>query len=189
MRWPTISLTPIRAPAADDLLSQMAGDEIDRLLAEAENDPIPPPVEQTAPFEPAPTPAAQTNAASDTAPAVVEPPAKPAAPDPVISSDDAGVSPPAIKIAANSVPAKLPAEPVQQPAVSIKKEAAPIVNISSLPSYAPSRDPFLVRILEMINSPLDHFDDGVRQTIGWIAIVTLFNAIAVLAYVDFMHRR
>src|SRR5687767_3642509 len=47
---PLEKAAPLPAPSADELLAQLAGDEIDRLLAEADARPEPPP--------PAPAPAA-----------------------------------------------------------------------------------------------------------------------------------
>jgi hypothetical protein len=41
----------------------------------------------------------------------------------------------------------------------------------------------LVAVLELINSPMDFFSDDVREAMGKVAIVTTFNAAAVLVYV------
>ena len=44
----------------------------------------------------------------------------------------------------------------------------------------------VVRVLEVINSPLASFSDSTRDTLGKVAIVTLVNSLAVLIYVLFV---
>ena len=41
----------------------------------------------------------------------------------------------------------------------------------------------LVRVLQVINSPMSWISDAVRDALGKIALLTLFNAVAVLIYV------
>jgi hypothetical protein len=47
------------------------------------------------------------------------------------------------------------------------------------------RVPFLVRLLELVNAPLAFCSDSVRDAVGKIALMTLFNALLLLAYVAF----
>jgi hypothetical protein len=48
---------------------------------------------------------------------------------------------------------------------------------------ANSREPFLVRVLELVNAPLDGFSETMRAAIGKIALVTTLNAVGVFIYV------
>jgi hypothetical protein len=48
---------------------------------------------------------------------------------------------------------------------------------------ANSREPFLVRVLELINAPLAGFSETMRAAIGKIALVTTLNAVGVFIYV------
>jgi hypothetical protein len=202
------------APAADDLLSQMAGDEIDRLLNEAESDSTQPPAARTSPAEPAPvfadveTSADRTFAApsSDNAPlktggsldsslddSIGEAENTPSFADPTASapaiSSEVGSTPVAGEVAA--APAIANTEPAPSASSIAKIEGAAETPAGD---FVPANDAtggesFLVRILELISSPLDHVDDAVRTTIGWIAILTVVNALVVLAYVHFVRRR
>lgn len=48
---------------------------------------------------------------------------------------------------------------------------------------APSRFAWLVHVLEVLSSPLNHLPDTFRETLGKVAIVTLINAVAILLYI------
>ncbi len=48
--------------------------------------------------------------------------------------------------------------------------------------------PIYLRPLEWLNAPLEACPEGVREAIGKIAVVTLFNAVAVLLYVVIFRR-
>ncbi|MDB5321362.1 MAG: hypothetical protein JWN40_2993 [Phycisphaerales bacterium] len=48
---------------------------------------------------------------------------------------------------------------------------------------ANNREPFLVRVLELVNAPLDGFSETMRAAIGKIALVTTLNAVGVFIYV------
>jgi hypothetical protein len=49
--------------------------------------------------------------------------------------------------------------------------------------------PLLVRVLELFNSPLSACPESVREAMGKVAVITLVNALAVLAYVLIFRRR
>ncbi|MDB5292563.1 MAG: hypothetical protein JWL69_3804 [Phycisphaerales bacterium] len=49
--------------------------------------------------------------------------------------------------------------------------------------------PMLVRVLELFNSPLSACPESVREAMGKVAVITLVNALAVLAYVLIFRRR
>jgi hypothetical protein len=48
---------------------------------------------------------------------------------------------------------------------------------------------FLVRVLELFNAPMSACPESVRESVGKIAVITLVNAVAVLAYVLIFRRR
>ena len=138
--------------SADDLLAQMAGEEIDRMLAEAEA-------------------AKATEAAAPATPAAAPPPAATvakteAAPVPVPAATSAVEIAPEEKAALNA-PTEL-AEPL------LHGEAG-----------EPS---FLVRLLELINKPLDMCPDQLRDLLGKVAILTLMNSLGLIAYLLIMRR-
>ena len=58
--------------------------------------------------------------------------------------------------------------------------AEPIEDSSSLPVY--------VRALEFLNAPFAAMPNALRESLGKIAILTLFNSIAVLVYVIIFRR-
>jgi hypothetical protein len=83
----------------------------------------------------------------------------------------------------------------KKPLGAAKPEAAAPVAISSKELNAvlgygndEAPLPLLLRPLEWINAPLDACPQGVRDTIGKAAIITMINAVAVLAYVAFFRR-
>jgi len=242
-------LSPEALASADDLLSQLAGDDIDRLLAEADADrpaaaasppatdpviPAVPPTSATAEASPlagaaevaatATVPTSAQALASDEAataaaidailgPAIestihavekqietAEPPAAPpsAAPDvvpqaasPVPSSG--AVDHKLLDDAAAHV-ASIMDVPIAEPepaAVADSAERQALSEPLILPqSTARSRNYLwpLVAVLELINSPMDFFSDEVREAMGKVAIVTTFNAAAVLVYVMVFRR-
>jgi hypothetical protein len=145
---------------ADDLLSQLAGAEIDRMLAAADVEPPPP----AAPAPPLPPPPAAAVAPPPTpAPAIAEVAPPPPPPEPVVDL--------------NAV-------------LSDAAAARPTAEAGSLDLSGPAdtRLPLLLRPLVLLSAPLDRFPDAVRILIGKVAVVTLLNAAAVLVYV-LMFRR
>ena len=166
-------LTTAAPAGVDDLLAQMAGDEIDRLLAEADN-PREVPAERPAPVKPVVAPAPVT--------VVTETPAAPpaenlpaAAPD----EEEEGATT-AAERSALQIPETVEA-PVQEEALFTEEEtSASIADDGALPFY--------LKPLEWLNAPLEALPEGIRDAVGKIALLTLFNAVAVLIYV-LMFRR
>jgi hypothetical protein len=206
---------PLQAPpgeartSADDLLAQLAGDEIDRLLAEAEAGE---PKSTRAPFHVAPPP----NPKDDVEPAVLPPAAAAPAPDPVPSPAEPEPAPPALDVAAemdalfSAAVAKDEADAAEAVAAGAAEAEAETsaaeraglatpaglapANVAAKPSppapatatEAANDDaplPLLLRPLEWLNAPLAILPESVREAVGKIAIVTLLNAAAILAYV------
>jgi hypothetical protein len=250
------ALSPEALASADDLLSQLAGDDIDRLLAEAETEPkplpvrTPPPAAQPAvpaeafseppPAEPPVT--AQEEAALDAVFAEVQPtdvaaaaelapatapPGQTSAPvnsdvqmaselaelDRMLSSDASAMMPPAEaelpsaqtpaidqaeQLVADSTLAAAERQALTAPttledgAVLDTVDPAATAADSSvdlqLPDTVQDRPSLPVRVLEWINYPLLMCSDGVRETLGKVALLTLFNSVAVLIYVLLFRR-
>lgn len=232
-------LEPVTAPAApaaaDDLLAQLAGDEIDRLLAEAE-------VEQEkgsastsgssrqadADFDWALRRSAETDSST--------PAADSAQNLPVLSSTAAlaqatlnqqmqqvfaGFTPveaPADEASAGPsrliearvidtqlapVPPALPAETSAQPVVAAPADAGTslaerdglrageidALSADAIDAAQPEPTvPLLLRPLVWINAPFAAVPEDARAALGKVAIVTLVNAIGVLAYVLIFRR-
>jgi len=198
--------------SADDLLAQLAGDEIDRLLAEAEAGE---PKAARAPFHVGPppnpkdeveTPAAPPQAPVVDAPPVAESPAVEAEPPPPTIDDaaemDALFSAAVAKdeAAAAAAVAQGVAEADAETSAAERAGLATPAGVAS-PAAAPksagplSSDeyddaplPFYLRPLEWLNAPLAILPQPVRDVVGKIAIVTLLNAAAILAYVLVVRR-
>lgn len=240
------------APASDELMAQLAGDEIDRLLAEAEEDRgggagaspavnsgersdarasdvpllVPLPAEDA-------VDAVQQASAAITEEAVasldaeledlfkqiqtdpqsaksIEPTRVDAPVDPLDPVAPAGVEEPQepVDVAQSNTPITSHA-PVEQASAPSTPAVAPVLSapvLSAHPVGAPS-SPFseqvelkldelpavplrrsllgrvLIKPLEWVNFPLADADASIRITIGKIAILTLFNAVAVIVYV------
>jgi hypothetical protein len=198
--------TPAPATSADDLLSQLAGEEIDRLLkeAEVEDAPTPAPGEQAAPrVDPAPR--AQPSVSSETKETVdvfspdgeVRQAAVPtvAAAQPPPAPTQPPASDQVDKLASTESPA--PAASVAQPeeAGTSTAERTALDGVAEiLEAQARADDacaeastdqglPIYLKPLQWLNAPLSLFPSSVRETIGKVAILTLFNAIAVIVYV------
>ena len=211
-----LSKTPAPATSADDLLSQLAGEEIDRLLKEAEVDPAPTPapVEQAA-SRVDPAPRAQPPASSETkeivdvfspdgevrqatVPTVAGAQPMPATTVQPPASDEVG------KIASSQSPAPAPqtegsvAQPEEAGTSTAERTALDGV-AEILEAQARADDacgepseleglPLYLKPLQWLNAPLGLFPSSVRETIGKVAILTLFNAIAVIIYVIVFRR-
>ncbi len=150
---------------ADDLLSQLAGAEIDRMLAEADVEPPPP----AAIAVPPPV-------AAVASPAVEPPPATPAEVSPP--------PPPPVIPAAADLDAVL-AQAVAAPTAAVPAGTIDLGEPLPRGSWLLSG---LLRPLSLVNAPLDPYPDRVREAVGKVAVVTLVNAIAVLAYVVVFRR-
>jgi hypothetical protein len=162
-----------QVPSADDLLAQLAGDEIDRLLAESDSGgaapdvaaPAPEPVAaaavEPAPVEPAPAPPAVE------APALIT--GRVTAAEEIAKELDEAQSPSVIKADPHDAATQLAMQSPQLP-----KFADPI--------------PFYLKPLAWLSSPLDYCPEEFRELAGKVAIVTMVNAIAVLGYVIMFRR-
>jgi hypothetical protein len=154
----------------DELISQLASSEIDRLLAEADGNPAP---MEAAPAEPAsnstspegPERAALLQAAGfETAPA----PASAAAVPPPEDERSA-----LLNAAGFESPVELHFE---------KPGAGAVADADSAPV------PIYLKPLVWINLPVDFAPAIVRQMLGKVGIVTMFNALVVLTYVLFFRK-
>ena len=203
---------PVSSASTDDLLAQLAGEEIDRLLADDDGARTPkaaPPHDAIAPVATASPEATTPN-----------PPAPPATTEAqlndIFAQLDAGTLN-ATKATAPDLAAPVTAEAIKGPAPAAATElleddatraaergalgaaemplaAAPLVSApadGSTGLYAdePSAsDPMYVRVLEAMNAPLAACSDETRAALGKVAIVTAINAVAVLIYVLFFRR-
>ncbi len=145
--------------SADDLLSKLAGDEIDRLLAESDNG------------SPEPERAA----------AVSQPPVESAA-EVAIPSSAESVDLDEVLNTADAERVALHSEPTN--------ETQSLPSLIDLGVSAERRRslPLFLKPLVWISSPLDPWPDQLREILGKIGVVTLINALAVIAYV-FLFRR
>ena len=175
----------------DDLLAQMAGEEIDRLLAEQEGEraPVPPapahaaaapsPVESK-PIEPKSVETVSAPVA-DALDGVLGSVASEAGPDPVAALAAAAPAAQNQKSSAELLDEELAADEAQSALNSGKFHAAGDEREST--ESAPV--PIPLRVLAWVNAPLDSCPDHVREALGKVAIVTAVNALAVLLYVLF----
>ena len=181
----SLSPPPASAASTDDLLAQMAGEEIDRLLAEQDG-------EQPAKPAPAPpAPSALPSAAAETP--------KPAAsqldgflgglatesgPDPVAELAGASRSSAAGTSHDSNRPDPLGEDDASAERGALQATAGARASAAQV-STSESGASLPVRVLAWINSPLDSCPDPVREAIGKVAILTAVNAVAVLVYVLF----
>jgi hypothetical protein len=167
---------------ADDLLSELAGQEIDRLLAEADGDGVPAEPAHVVAHSPAATPAVETQHVGSVAvPAVPEASGAALLGDEDLNAVLASVA--AERQALQSKPAS-PLGPLPA-AVEGSLKGTQSIEIDLDPE---SKWAVLLRPLVWINSPLDAWPDAVRDAIGKIGLLTLFNAAAVIAYVLIFRR-
>jgi hypothetical protein len=192
---------------ADDLLAQLAGDEIDRLLAESDVERETKPAEvprapSASPTDPEPDGAVELDVVMNELQAA--PAAKPAAPvdsaAPVAEKiTEAPVAPsPAPSTVVNEVvpetTAAVDAEvdttsPAERAALDGEEdESIDLLATTSLLAGGDRELSPLFKPLAWLSAPLDAFPDEVREALGKIAILTLVNAIAVLAYVMMFRR-
>ena len=135
---------PKATGSADELLAQLAGDEIDRLLADGDAGKSPEPASEA----PAAPPIVESVAEAEAAPA------------PEGTGDPERIA--------------LAADDVAQHAADLLDSETDV--------------PVFLKPLVWLSSPLEGFGDGVRETIGKIAVLTMVNAIAVLVYVMIFRR-
>jgi hypothetical protein len=156
---PLDSPQPADGLSADDLLSKLAGDEIDRMLAEDGGDgaamPAPPGAVAAAAVEPLVTTAVPTIAVQPAAAAVDL--------DDVLNTADAERT------------------ALHQQAIAV--DASPTQIDLGDSAETRRRLPLILRPLVWINAPLDPWPERLRDVIGKIGVMTLINALAVIAYV------
>jgi hypothetical protein len=191
---------------ADELLAQLAGDEIDRLLADSDVDRQPPPAEQAE----IPPPKLQTPVAADTLGSEIndlfkelkeQSVEKPAAPQtPPAKTDATKTEPPAPARVAEVVQS----DPTERAALlaaagfesaltagAVADHSPADAHISFDDPPAPPAEPPLpiyLKPLQWLNAPMAMFSDSARSILGKVALVTLFNSAAILAYVLFFRK-
>jgi 2-oxoglutarate dehydrogenase E2 component (dihydrolipoamide succinyltransferase) len=185
--------------SADDLLSKMAGAEIDRLLNEAESDhapaaPAAAPVQaQTSTtaaeddalasqldeligaMETATPAAAPQAAAAEAAPAASPAPAETAAP----SADAAEAE--RMKVLASELEVDKPA--AAAPAVPVPAIQTEAAVTEPAPQPAAEKIPIWMYPLILINAPFFFLPERIREFAGKAALLTMVNAAAVMIYV------
>jgi hypothetical protein len=191
--------------SADDLLSQMAGDEIDRLLAEAEVEKGPPlntAAVESAPVEaPVETTEAQLDALmndisaepEDPAPAATIDPAPapevpaPAAAQTIIADPNQAAKELDAALASASLDSLPEVKPPETETSSEEKSA--LADVSEALDAPDATDdveqpiPIYLKPLVWFNAPMMLLPEWAREALGKVAILTLVNAIAVFAYV------
>ncbi len=50
-------------------------------------------------------------------------------------------------------------------------------------------EPLIIRLLDILNSPMDSIPDPLRDILGKIGLLTLFNSVILLLYVHYMKRK
>jgi hypothetical protein len=194
-----------QAPAStDELLSQLASSEIDRLLAEAENGTAAKQALTPPPAAEAPKPAVPEVPAETPAPAPV---ADPPVAEPLVAAPPAAAAAEASERSAlleaagfeANKPEAAPPPPETQSERSAILEAAGFESVeesaaasATAAKIAEGEDPDYVPIylkpLVWINSPLESYPSVLRKMLGSAGIVTLLNALAVLTYVFFFRK-
>jgi hypothetical protein len=176
------------AASTDDLLAQMAGEEIDRLLAEAEGERPAgsaaaagmPPLQPLPFLSPPVVPPEQVPESNATQlRGFLGGLASDSGPDPVTELAASSRAP-----AAGKSTEQHRSDPLADEDSSAER-AALASSASNTAAGARSVN-WIVRVLAWINSPLDSCPDHIREAIGKIAILTAVNAVAIVAYVVFL---
>jgi hypothetical protein len=152
------------------------------------------------PIEPAPiadSPSAATSRPAEQAkpldPTINSPSSRPAQPTPAT---------PPKSVPSNPAPTITAARPIEPSSASAEREALKLdLDIDSLPPPASKRKPvstpsavpanlnrWLVTALKTVNAPAQNMPEALRELLGKVALVTTFNAVAVLIYVLLFHR-
>jgi hypothetical protein len=166
---------PAPTNSADDLLSQLAGNEIDRLLAESEGQ-----TPATSAAALASLPSSAESVGFDSAQSAAEIDALLSAAEQQPTQAETAISPVTFSPAdvLNEIENKDAAA-----ADALKVDLSPLLMLDAPPPL-----PLILKPLEWINAPLDAFPNRVRDAIGKIAILTMMNAIAVMTYVLIFRR-
>ena len=191
---------PASLAGTDDLLSQIAGDEIDRLMAEAEGGRpvaerrgVPAP---TAPVSPTVDELTELLDKLHDAPAAKPQPAVEASAHESRAAvsqvaDAMALTPPAIAHEAEALMSTAERDALGLSNLSDATDAAEhddATHIVSEEAQPVARPSLLITLLEGLNAPLSFVPDAARDAIGKIAIVTLANSVAVLVYVLLFRR-
>jgi hypothetical protein len=194
---------PASLAGTDDLLSQIAGDEIDRLMAEADGGGSAPAFGSGAPS------AAPVSSSSDELTALLDQlndePAKPQATVAASAQDSPTPSAEAHHAVAPAFPAI--AHEAEALMSTAERDALGLSNLSDATDAAEHQDAthpviaehndetatatrpgLVIRLLEGVNAPLAFVPDAARDAIGKLAIITLANSVAVLVYVLLFRR-
>jgi hypothetical protein len=173
---------PPAGASADDLLSQLAGDEIDRLLGESDvkTDPTEPePVATIASTVEAPLAAAPAEMAEQLGTAKADASAEldvHAAALPEASGElDQSIS--------ADADAVLGAAPTEPPSDAEREGLLATIGESADTNDQAPSVPLLLRPLEWLSLPLEGLSPTTRDFLGKAAIVTVVNSAAVIAYV------
>jgi hypothetical protein len=166
---------PKAAPtaSADDLLAQLAGDEIDRLLAESDSGKAP----EAAPASDA---MMKSSAAAD-----IDALLSGESPSPAVV-----VAPPVVAEAAPAIEAVVE-EPAETETGSNERAELAASELGQQSADLPDVDvdlPFFLKPFVWLSAPLDALPEQWRELVGKAAILTMVNAIAVLAYVVIFRR-
>lgn len=214
------------AAGSDDLLSQLASDEIDRLLAEDADESTPPVAPaSTADHDPAVEPASSESASTERdissasrVPEVASPIAQSAGDGSMESASSSESAPSSQEFNAADLDATLAAavnlkgddlddvdfthasvqsvgEDPDFPGETEDTDAAARAMLAADDPLAVADDdpffdeddnaavPLLLRPLVWLNAPLNLLPDPLRNAVGKVALITLFNALGVLTYV------
>lgn len=211
---PLNSPAPSTSAGTDDLLAQLAGEEIDRLLADADVG-SPPATEPATPNVPADDTPALNASNSEPIAASTQLPQKDS--DPELAAalgnlldglDEKLATSPAPPGTADAVSPATEApwfsHPVdespdesgtstsERDALNHPTTASDAMVALDDEAAASDRDddsiPIYLKPLEWLSAPLANAPESVRETIGKIAILTLVNAFAILIYVLFIRR-
>ena len=125
------------------------------------------------------------------------PPAAKAAPPPASAATTADALAEAAVAAVIAATPPAPSDPVAQ-AAALEKQLLGITLMEALGSAADVENDgnrlrainlsFVLKPLEWINAPLSACSDTLREGLGKVAIMTLFNALAILLYVLFLRK-
>lgn len=205
------------AASTDELLAQLAGEEIDRLLAEADSELAGDAKPSSAAVSTAPAAVVSTPAAEKSPTGAASPPATLSAElDDLFaqltvgSAADIAVPTPTTRPPAaltTVTPAAVPGTEVAASAVPTAEDQAttaaergalsapdipPAPTAPQTGSQSPANGdellPLYLRPLEWINAPLAACPEHVRDAIGKIAILTTINALSILAYLLFLRK-
>ena len=152
----------------DDLLAKMAGEEIDRLLADAE------------PHGEPPRTASERKLIQ---PAASKPVEVPAAPTPSHEPSPEGAGGVDLELATSVAERSAldappdPTDGLQKIDAAVFDEAVADVQTEDAPL------PAYLKPLEWLNAPLGFLPESARELVGKVALLTFFNALAVLIYV------